>query len=114
MPTRRSIPVYIILTIVTCGLFGLYWFVVLSDDVNTLSRHENDTSGIMALLFTIITCNIYGIYWMYRLGVKVDEARGIQGRGSSDNGILYLILYLFGFGIVVYALIQNEINKLIE
>lgn len=34
---ERSIPLYIILTIVTCGIFGLYWFVCLTDETNEAS-----------------------------------------------------------------------------
>mgnify|MGYP006990163647 CR=1 FL=1 len=32
---------------------------------------------------------------------------------ASNGGVLYLILYIFG-GIIAYALIQNELNKLAE
>lgn len=31
---------------------------------------------------------------------------------SSNSGILYLILQLFGLGIIAYALMQNELNQL--
>lgn len=109
---NRSIPLYLILSIVTCGIFGLYWFVCLADDLNTASGHPEDTSGIMVLVFTIVTCGIYGLYWYYKAGTKVAEIqRRTTGYGDSNSGILYLIIALIGFGIVNYCIIQSELNK---
>ena len=62
--TKRDIAVAVILSIVTCGIYGLYWFVVLSEDVNTLTD-DHSTSGATALILSIVTCGIFGIYWIY-------------------------------------------------
>ncbi len=108
----RSIPLYLILTIVTCGIFGLYWIVCLVNDLNTAAGTQNDTNGIVVLLLDIVTCGIYGLYWMYKAGEKVGMIK--QRRGipvSGNDGILYLILQLIGLGIINYCLIQNEINQ---
>ena len=109
---RRSIPICIILSIVTCGLYSLYWFVTLTDDSNKLSNAPNPTSGILALLFTVITCNIYGIYWAYKMGEKLDQAYVQRGMPTQNQAILYLILELI-FPIVGWALMQNAINAMI-
>ena len=98
----------IILSIVTCGIYGIYWFITLTDDTNEVSGTPT-ASGGMALLFTIITSGIYGIYWFYKLGQKIDTAVG----DSGNRSVLYLILGLFGLGIVSYALAQSELNKLV-
>ena len=37
MPQQRNIAVAIILTIVTCGIYGIYWFVKLTDEMNYAS-----------------------------------------------------------------------------
>ena len=60
---KRDLAITIILSIVTCGIYGLYWFVVLSEDVNTLTD-DHSVSGATALILTIITCGIYGYYWV--------------------------------------------------
>lgn len=86
MIQKRSIPLCIILSLVTCGIYGLYWLVCLANDINTASGRDNDTSGGMVLLLSIITCNIYGLYWMYKAGEKVDEARAArQGRVEKES-----------------------------
>ena len=112
MIERRNIAVCIVLTLVTCGIYGIYWIVCLTNDVNTVSGDVNGTSGGMVVLLTIVTCGIYGIYWAYKQGEKLDFTKNNRGVPSSNSGVLYLILQIFGFGIIAYALMQNELNKL--
>lgn len=112
MIERRNIAVCIVLTLVTCGIYGIYWIVCLANDVNTVSGDVNGTSGGMVVLLTIVTCGIYGIYWAYKQGEKLDFTKNNRGIPSSNSGVLYLILQIFGFGIIAYALMQNELNKL--
>lgn len=111
MIQKRNIAVCIILSIVTCGIYGIYWFICLNNDTNTASNTFG-TSGGMAFLLTLVTCNIYGIYWSYKQGEKIDAAKMNRGILSSNSGVLYLILTLFGFSIVAWALMQNELNQL--
>lgn len=108
----RSIAVAIILTIITCGIYGIYWFIVLTDEVNDVSGETQGTTGGMAFLLTLVTCGIYGLYWAYKQGEKLDRAKYMRGVPSSNSGVLYLILELIGFGIVGNALMQNELNKM--
>ena len=112
MIERRNIAVCIVMTLVTCGIYGIYWIVCLTNDVNTVSGDVNGTSGGMVVLLTIVTCGIYGIYWAYKQGEKLDFTKNNRGIPSSNSGVLYLILQIFGFGIIAYALMQNELNKL--
>lgn len=106
----RNIAVAIILSIVTCGIYGLYWLYCLARDVNEASNHRNDTSAGMVLLLCIVTCGIYQWYWMYRTGVKLDEIAVNNGRVAQNRAILLLLLSVFGLGIVSYAIIQSELN----
>lgn len=108
---ERNVAVCIILSIVTCGLYGLYWIVCLGDDVCTISD-KNNTSGGMVLVLTLITCGLYGLYWLYTCGEAVDNYKNTRGVHSSYSGIVYLALSLLGVGIISYALLQNELNNI--
>lgn len=108
MINQRNIGVCILLSIVTCGIYGLYWFVKLNDELNFASKEANPTSGGMALVLTIVTCGIYGWYWMYKAGEKVDRIKG----QNANTAIIYIILSFLGLGIVNYCLIQSELNKI--
>ena len=112
MIQRRSIVACILLSLVTCGLYGLYWLACLANDTNTVSGKQDDTSGGLVVIFSIITCNIYQIYWMYKAGEKIDAARQMRGLSSQNNGLVYLLLTLFGFSIIAWALLQNELNNM--
>lgn len=113
MITKRDIALAVVLSIITCGIYGIYWFVVMTDDVNRVSD-DYKTSGGMALLLTIVTCGLYGIYWEYKMGKKMYEAGQKHGKVISDNSVAYIVLALFGFSIVSYCLIQSDLNKFSE
>ena len=113
MIQQRNIATCIILSIVTCGIYGLYWFVCLNDDANRVSGQPNGTSGAMAVVLTLVTCGLYGIYWAFKQGEKIDTAKQMKGNVAGGNSsVLYLILFICGLGIVAYALMQNELNQL--
>ena len=110
MGTYRNIGLCIFFSIITCGIYMIYWFIVLTDETNAIAG-EQDTSGGIAFLLTLVTCGIYGVYWAYKRGEKIDKAHMRRGEMVTNSGVLYLILYLV-FQIVAYALIQNEVNKM--
>ncbi len=108
---ERNIVTCIILTIVTCGIYGIVWFVGLTDDAARANNNPNFSGG-KALLLTLVTCGIYSIYWYYKMGKELFNAKVSRNIMTSDQSVLYLVLGLFGFGIVNYCLMQNELNEL--
>lgn len=108
---KRSIATAIILSIITCGIYGIIWFISLTDDTN-YALGEPGTSGGSAFILTLITCGIYGFYWAYKQGEKLDKLALMKGQPASSRGVLYLILQIFGLGIIAYALMQDSLNKL--
>lgn len=113
--SSRSIPLYVVLSFLTCGIFLIYWMICLVNDLNAASDQQNDTNGITVYLLSLVTCGIYGIYWMFKAGDKVSYIRRKIGETDSGNyGILYLVLQLLGLGLINYCLIQSEINKIAD
>ena len=113
MITKREVVTAIIFTVITCGIYGIYWFVKLNDEINILCADTSDTSGGTAFLYNLITCGIYGIYWSYKMGNKLDNYMAARGEMTSSRGVAYLLLSIFGLSIVTYALMQDSINKAI-
>ena len=107
---NRNIVTSIILSLVTCGIYGIYWMITLQDDSN-LVCDENTTSGVMVFLLTLITCGIYGWFWYYKMGQRLFQAGQKYGKQISDNSIIYILLGVFGLGIVNYCLMQSDLNK---
>lgn len=110
---NRNIALAVIFSILTCGIYGIYWFICLTDEANAVSG-ETGPSGGVSFLLTLITCGIYGIYWAYKMGQKLHTAGEKHNKPIGDNSILYLILSIFGLGIVNYCLMQNDLNRFSE
>ena len=113
MIKKKDIVTNIILTIITCGIYGIFWFVSISDDVRIVSNDER-LSGGKCLLLTIITCGIYGYYWCYLVAKALMQAQSKYELPADDYTLLYIILRIFGLSIVNYCLIQNELNLIMK
>ena len=92
---KRNLAVSIILTIVTCGIYGIYWFIVMTDDTKNVSGDINGASGGVAFLLTLVTCNIYGYYWAYKQGERIDNAK--------NAAMCYISFLLFLVCILLYT-----------
>ena len=102
----KNIAVCIILSIVTCGIYGIYWLYTLNEYARTAAPDEWSTTGVMVILLSIVTCGIYSLYWNYKMG-KVF----MRVNGGNDNSIMFILLSLFGLSIVNLAIMQSDINK---
>lgn len=111
---KRSVGVAILLTILTCGIYGIYWEICIVNDVNKVTHNESATSGGMVFLLSLLTCGIYWLYWLYKSGQMIDDARVSLGKASGNNAILNIVLSLFGLGIVAIAIMQSDVNELID
>lgn len=112
MIKERNIALCIIFTIITCGIYGIYWFIVMNDEMNTMVPDDYVTSGGMAFLWSILTCGIYTIYWNYKMGVKLNELE-VQETGTTtgSNHILFLVLDILGLSIINYCIMQSKLNQ---
>lgn len=111
MIQKREIGLAIVFTILTCGIYGIYWFIQITNEASLLSG-DDSMSGGMAFLFTILTCGIYKFFWSYKMGKLMHSAHEACGRTSTDNSVLYLILSIIQLDIVSYIIIQSELNAL--
>lgn len=101
---QRNIFMAIVFSFLTCGIYLIVWLWCLN---NELRQHNNKTlnSGTNFLL-SIVTCGIFSIVWLYKLGDEVEEA------GGKNEGVIYLLLSLFGFIIIAVALAQSQVNEI--
>lgn len=113
---QRSIVSVILLSLLTCGIYSIYWFVVVTNEIQASLRNPDGSvgSGGMCFLLGIVTCGIYTIYWYYKQGQRVSQLRQENGLQSNDNTVLYVILSIFGLAIVADAIIQGELNAVID
>ena len=112
---KRSIALCIMLSIVTCGIYGLYWVYKLTEDTHAAVGRRTTASGGMVILYSIITCSVYLFYWQYKMGESILEAKKQRGLSADQNiPIIYLVLCLFGLAIVSEALLQSSLNDIVD
>ena len=113
MLQERSIVKAIIYSIVTCGLYGIYWFIQMTDEAHQAVGRETTASGVKAFIYSLLSCGIYTFYWMYKMGQTVAEAQEKRGMHvENDAGMLYCVFTLFGLAIVSEALLQKSLNEI--
>ena len=56
MLKQRSFWGWFFLTIITCGIYGLYWVYITTKSVNQLAQGDNrDFSPVLAVVLYIVT-----------------------------------------------------------
>ncbi len=121
MIKKRGLAVLILLSIITFGIYGLYWIYNLAKDVNTICDGDGkQTSGLLKyILLGLITFGIYNLVWVYMLGDRLqDNAQkyNINIKESGGTVLLWLILgslIIIGPFIALHIIIKNT-NALAE
>jgi hypothetical protein len=112
----RDIIVFVLLSIVTCGIYGFYFVYKMAEDANAVCADDGDTTPGLAvyLLLSIATCGIYSYWWEYKLAnrLKLNGRRyGLDIMEGGSDVLMWLILGLFTWGIcsyfAAYILIKN-------
>src|ERR1700679_635094 len=92
----------LILTIITLGIYGLYWFVTTK---NAMKRLGADIPTAWLIIIPFVN-----IWWLWKYAGGVDHVTG----GNISQIMAFWLMFLLeicGFGSVGLALIQNEFNK---
>lgn len=108
---EKNIVKCVVLSIITCGIYGIIWFINMTDDMKKASGDQN-LSGVKAFLLTLITCGIYGFFGVHKMGKASYNAKKNCGLQAKDDSTLYLILQILGLAIVNYCLIQSNLNDI--
>lgn len=114
MVQPRGIGMSLLLTLVTCGIYGIYWLYCMVRDVNTLAMSQNKETSAeagMVVLLSIVTCGIYLIYYFYKAGKILSSLSYKNGMHPNDDGIIMMVLSILGLSLVSYCILQNTINE---
>ena len=103
---QRNIVTSILLTLITCGIYGIYWVIMMAREA--VSVKDPADSGILEIVLMLFL-PFLGFFMAEK---KLAEGCAEKGIEHSDNSILYLILGLLGLGIVNYCMLQNDLNKI--
>lgn len=98
LKTDRGLLGYILLSIITCGIYSYYFIYTVACDVNIACEGDGQsTSGLLKfILFSILTCGIYAYWWEYSLGNRLAENAPRYGMSFMENGTTVLMWQIFG------------------
>lgn len=106
---KRSIGKCILLSFVTCGIYLIYWEYLLVKNVKAL---KNDTSGCAGEMACLMFVPFYSYYWWFTRGKTVKEEFSSRAISATGSEVAYLLLWIFGLGLVAVAIMQNDFNSL--
>lgn len=112
MIQERNIITNILLTFVTCGIYGIVWLISINDEVRFVTNDPRLQTGGMTILLILVTFGIYSFIWAYNIGNALTNYYRNQGKHSEDLGILFLVLSIFTANLVNYCLIQLKLNEI--
>ena len=102
----RNVVTAIILSLVTCGIYGIYWAICLAREA--VSVKDANDSGVLEIVLMLFLPFV-GFYMAEK---KFAEGCAEKGIEHKDNSVLYLVLGLVGLGIVNFCMMQSDLNKL--
>ncbi len=108
--TFRSPAAVIVFSVITCGIYALYWIYRFARELRDLTGRTDLNAGLDLLL--CIVCFPYVVYWSYKYGMVLDEALAKVDQKPDENAVLYLVLSVFGLFIVTMAIMQSTANRL--
>lgn len=105
---QRDVVLYTVLTVVTCGLFGLYWIAKFTNDVHRWSGRPATASGGKAVLYMVLTCTLYFYYWIYKIGGELVDARRERSlpADSVSNTMYTVVTVVMTFLTALFTTLQ--------
>ena len=110
---EKSIGLCVVLSIVTCGIYGIYWLYTIAHDLNDLCESQNQEKGAepgLVVVLGIVTCGIYSLYYLWKAGKMVSSLTRSNGHHPSDDSIVLMVLSILQLSLVSYCILQSHIN----
>jgi hypothetical protein len=116
MIKKRGLLSFILLSVITGGIYGLFRIYVLARDVNIMCAGDGKkTGGLLAYIFLgMITIGIYPLVWLYKIGNRLQANGPKYNLTIQDSGGTIIMWSIFGsllFGIgpfvAMYKIFKN-------
>ena len=105
---ERNIVVCVLLTLVTCGIYGIYWVIMMTREA--ISVKDPADSAVLEIVLMLFL-PFLGFFLTEK---KFAEGCAEKGISHKDNSLLYIILGFLGLGIVNLCMMQSDLNKIAE
>ena len=109
MDENRGVLKLFFLTVITFGIYGLYFIHKVSVDMDTVCAGDGKhTQGLIVyILLSIVTLGIYSLIWMYGVGERINTFCIKNSLTSRCTGGSLLLWEIFGALIIVGPLVAE-------
>lgn len=110
---EKSIGLCVVLSLVTCGIYSIYWLYTIAHDLNDLCESQKQEKGAepgLVVVLSIVTCGIYLLYYLWKAGKMVSSLTRSNGHHPSDDSIVLMVLSILQLSLVSYCILQSHIN----
>ena len=97
---KRSPIMVLILSLITLGIYGIYWYVVI--------KREMNSQGAQIPTAWLIIIPFVNIYWQWKFSVGVQTVTNKE----MSAPVTFILLYLIS--IIGMAIVQSTLNKVTE
>lgn len=96
--TDRGVIGWLLLSIVTCGIYSYYFLYCLARDINVMCQDDGDSTPGLAefILLSFVTCGFYALYWYYKIGNRLQANAPRYGLMFQENGTTVLMWQIVG------------------
>lgn len=90
--TIRQIPILLLLNVVTCGFYYIYWIYQTSCEIKRFTE-KDELNPTLEVILGIVTCGLYFKYWYYKYGKIVYKEMPLKvGMNNTEDKTLALVV----------------------
>ena len=109
MSKKRNPIKSIIFSLLTCGIYQIYWTFRLVKESLMFTNKRGD------ITFEILISILLPFIGLYLVERKFSEGCSVQGIEHTERSVVYLILSIFPLGVLLaLGFMQAELNKINE
>lgn len=114
MIKKRSLGKYILLTIVTLGIYNIFFWYKWTEDVNKLCEGDDKESANYLLIFILDWCSlgINALAWNSQMGERLFHKAADYGVEFKHGGMFFMLTRFIPFVSAAYKI--SYVNKLAE
>ena len=115
MMKKKKIGLYIFLSIITLGIYSIFFWYRWTEEVNTLCIDDDDDSAnyLLVCILSVFTCGIYTFVWNYKMAERIYQKSADYGVQLKHSGMFIMLWRLF-LPIVSSIYKISYVNKLID
>ncbi len=104
MIERRDMWMQVLLSVVTLGIYAIYWFYVTSKEM-VAYKNLDGSPGLWTVLLFVPVANLYA-YWKY--------SQAVEAVTDQRYSAIFVFLLWVLFSPAVWLITQIELNRLAE